>query len=90
MKKSILLSAYLFIAFLLTGSTLFADNYTYSDSWGQQGYSVKATDGSGIRINYSIQNFGIDEVSVDGEQMKSLELPGQFLPNDEGAPNLLG
>ncbi|MBN2175242.1 MAG: hypothetical protein JW731_13995, partial [Bacteroidales bacterium] len=91
MKRFKLLSTFIvFSAFILTGNYLFADNYSYSDSWGQQGYSVVSTDGLGIQINYSIQNLGINDVSINGEKMKSLELPGQFLPNDEGSPNLPG
>ncbi|MBN2172989.1 MAG: T9SS type A sorting domain-containing protein [Bacteroidales bacterium] len=67
-----------------------ADTYEYSDSWGNQGYSVESVDGSYVLINYSISSFNLNDVSIKGEMMKNLEIPGEFLPNNAGAPNLPG
>jgi PKD repeat protein len=81
---------------IVLGMTVFvvaaahADEYKYSDSWGKAGYSVDAQSKSNLTVNYSIKKFGLNDFVVDGEPMLNIELPGNLLFNDEGAPNLPG
>ncbi|RKY99822.1 MAG: hypothetical protein DRQ13_01580 [Ignavibacteriae bacterium] len=63
---------------------------TYQDTWGHEGITLNDANQSGVDINFSIQNFIISEINVNGTLMKKLELPEVFLPNDEGAPDLPG
>ena len=71
-------------------STAVADNYNYDDSWGKAGYTLEAQSNTGVTVNYSIHQFSLTDMAVNGESMVNLELPGNLLFNDEGAPNLPG
>jgi len=77
------------IAVAFNGSIL-AQNYEYNDSWGAAGYTLESQDNASITINYSIPEFTLTPIQIKGEQMVNVELPGQMLGNDEGAPNLPG
>ena len=79
----------LIISLLFTFSSI-AQKINYSDSWGKQGYSVISEKTSAVKVNYSINNFSISDQNINGEAMQVVTLPDQFLPNDEGAPNLPG
>lgn len=63
---------------------------SYQDSWGAQGFTMESSTPGGMQINYSISQFDMQEVDIKGTMMKSIHLPGIFLPNDEGAPDLPG
>lgn len=87
--KKLFTTALLSISFLL-GTSAFGQTYSYSDSWAKAGYSVKETKANKTVINFSIRKFSLDDVTIKGESLKEISLPGHFLPNDEGAPNLPG
>ena len=74
------------ICFLYAG--VFAQSVNYSDSWGGQGITLVSEEKSEMSINYSLQSFQFDQVIVDGITMKAIHLPGVFLPNEAGAPDL--
>jgi len=74
---------------LLTTITI-ADEYKYSDSWGKEGYSLEQSSATKAIVNYSIEKFSIVDFQLNGELMRNIELPGHFLPNDDGAPDLPG
>ncbi len=63
---------------------------TYSDSWGNHGVTLESENPSKVIINFSITQFQFDDIDVDGNILKAVHLPGVFLPNDEGAPDLPG
>ena len=67
-----------------------AQQYNYSDSWGNPGFNLVATESSSIEVVYSVPMFALEEQTVNGEVMKNIMLPGNFLFNDAGAPNLPG
>ncbi len=77
------------LMFLVSSATL-ADNIEYKDSWGKAGYTLETQSNANVVINYSIENFAIADALVNGESMVNIELPGNLLFNDEGAPNLPG
>ena len=85
MKKRLL-----FVGVLLAMSALFAEDITYNDSWGRAGYTLLQSGPDGVEINFSITRFVFEDQMLDGVSMKSVHLPGSFLPNDEGMPNLAG
>ncbi len=84
------------IALLIMGlfvvNTMFAQlgNYSYSDSWGKKGLSVLEQKSSSMTLNYSITDFSIGKLEVNGKQMHTVNLPSHFLPSNEGEPNLPG
>ncbi len=75
---------------VFTGLTAMAQSFSYSDSWNQQGYTVLEQDQNKMVVNFSIEKFNMSELNLDGEMLKKIELPGVFLPNDEGYPDLAG
>ncbi|RPI13156.1 MAG: hypothetical protein EHM58_19025, partial [Ignavibacteriae bacterium] len=84
-----IIKAFLFI-FLLFVFKANAQQVNYTDSWDNEGMSLKMQSSQGVNINFSIHTFSFEDVEVDGIQMKSVKLPGVFLPNNEGAPDLAG
>jgi hypothetical protein len=75
---------------LLFSLCIQAQEFNYSDSWGTQGYTLETEGPSGIQLNFSITRFDMQEIEIEGTMMKTVHLPGVFLPNDEGAPDLPG
>ena len=63
---------------------------SYQDSWGDPGFTLDMENPGGVQINFSITQFEIKEIDIDGMPMKTLHLPGIFLPNNEGEPDLPG
>jgi hypothetical protein len=75
---------------LFLSATLFAQRYAYDDNWDKPGFNLKQASPQSVEINYSVTEFTLLDKEISGEAMKEIALPGQFLPNDEGAPNLPG
>lgn len=65
-----------------------AEKVTYSDSWGTHGLTLLQQNPNGVSLNFSVKEFSFSDRIVNGEMMKELELSGNMLQNDEGAPNL--
>jgi len=81
----------LIVFFLLSFSeVLIANENEYPDRWGKQGFSIIKQTSTGVEINYSITAFNFTKVQINGKTMDAIELPGLYLPNDEGAPDLPG
>lgn len=87
---------YFFSLFLLAIMLSFSANaqektVEYPDSWGKQGFQLESSKSTGLTVNYSIKKFMFSSPKdVEGEQMQEVTLPGIFLPNEEGMPNLPG
>jgi hypothetical protein len=43
-----------------------------------------------VEINFSVNEFHMNDVQFEGKTMKSVGIPGVFLPNDAGNPDLAG
>lgn len=67
-----------------------AQKIAYSDSWNTAGFTLKAENRGSVTIGYSVNEFTMAPATVLGRSMTNIELPGFWLPNDEGAPNLPG
>ena len=67
-----------------------AQNFSYTDSWGKSGLNLVDSRSNAIQLIYSVPEFTMEDVQVDGQVMKNITLPGTFLGNDEGMPNLPG
>jgi hypothetical protein len=79
----------LFVFLAITGR-INAQEYIYSDSWGSQGFNLTIQKSTGVRVIYSIRSFSMDKATINGESMDVIQLPGNLLPNNEGAPDLPG
>lgn len=81
----------LFLSLIIVAlSGVQAQQYSFSDSWGASGFNLVATESSAIQVIYSVPVFALEDQEVNGEVMKSIMLPGNFLFNEAGAPNLPG
>lgn len=60
----------------------------YNDAWGDQGLTMISESRSNILVNCSVREYELIPVMVDGTIASAVSIPGVFLPNDEGAPNL--
>ncbi|MBC8277689.1 MAG: hypothetical protein H8E46_05615, partial [FCB group bacterium] len=67
-----------------------AETITFDKNWADQGFNLIQNDNSGLEIIYSLHEFQIEDIVIDGRLMKNILAPGIFLPNDAGAPNLPG
>ncbi|MBN2857194.1 MAG: hypothetical protein JXN63_02215, partial [Candidatus Delongbacteria bacterium] len=86
MLKKIIFTA----AFLGLTGLLFPQKMLFSDSWGSHGFSLPKSNTSGVTLNHSINEFTLNKTQINGETLTTVQLPGVFLPNDEGAPDLPG
>ncbi len=68
----------------------YSQKVKYDDSWGPQGFSMSKSATTGTEVVFSVREFSLTEDNIDGEEVRTLQFPGVFLPNDEGAPNLPG
>lgn len=63
----------------------------FTNNWGRYPlFNVVSSRADGIDIIFSIHRIVIEEIEIDGEVMQVYGVPGIFLPNDAGAPNLAG
>jgi hypothetical protein len=77
------------LLFLATGVSA-AEIIEIEGSSGETGLTVVSQDASQIRLRYEISSFALEEVMIEGERYQKPTLPGVFLPNDAGAPDLPG
>jgi hypothetical protein len=83
--------SYMLLALVLfTFAGLQAQSYQYEGSWGSSGLSLVSESTTGVEANFSITQFELTRMDVDGEMMQMIMAPGNFLPNDAGAPNVPG
>lgn len=87
-KKFTILIAIL--AFILIQGVISAQKISYSDALSGTGFNLKYSTDKGVGINYAITEFDLQDVMVNGHAMKSIGLPGAFLFNETGNPNLPG
>ena len=77
MKKFTLLS-FCILSMLLISVNTSAQEMTYSNK----------RSGNGIIVNLSTPSYSFESVSYRGEDMQQIVIPGIFIPQDEGMPNL--
>ena len=86
------MTRFLFLLTALLGITLSlnAENFSFSNSWGKQGFNLTMTKADMVQVVYSIHSFSTEPVIIDGQSVKKVNLPGVFLSNDAGKPDLPG
>ncbi len=82
--------AFAALALVFFAGSLSAQQFAYSDAWNEQGYTVLQQDNNTMRVNFSIEQFNLSALDINGQEYLKTELPGVFLPNDEGYPDLAG
>ena len=81
----------LFVVLVALTSMVFASQVIqYNDAWANAGFSLEQRSNSSISVNYSIKEFSLNDIRINGEDLVNVLLPDVLLQNDEGAPNLAG
>ncbi|MBN2364991.1 MAG: hypothetical protein EH225_02575, partial [Calditrichaeota bacterium] len=78
------------IVFLFLFSGLQAEVITYNDSWGATGFNLESQKLQGVEVIFSLSHIYLENQMINGENLQTLHIPGIFLPNDAGAPDLPG
>jgi PKD repeat protein len=79
------------ILFLVGMLTIQAQQFNYPDMAGKKpGMNLVDSKPTGVSIQFNVPEFSMEDLSVKGTMMKAVNLPGTFLFNDEGMPNLPG
>ncbi len=79
------------IILLLSLFCFAAEIVTFDNNWAHSHlFNVVSETPSGLEIIFSIKKMVIEETDIDGVPMKTFGVPGIFIPNNEGAPNLAG
>ena len=55
---------------------------TLQNSSTKQGFNLKESKSSAVEVQYVVNEFYLEDFTLNGEQMKSVLLSGVFLPND--------
>jgi len=62
----------------------------YNDALNSQGFVLQSEGVDGVNITFSIESFTFTEKNIKGNNLTTIQLPGSFLPNNYGAPDLPG
>lgn len=77
-----------FLIFIV--SSLYSQNIVYNDALAPQGITLSSANAGRVELNFSIVNWSMNENNIEGELAYNVQLPGVFLPNNAGAPDLPG
>jgi len=86
MRKLLLLAALSLTFHYFT----FSQQFTYPDNSDRPGFDVVNSSSQSASLSFSIASWTLNDISVNRQLMQKIELPGHFLPNDEGMPDLPG
>jgi len=84
LKAMIKLNSVLFTFYLLVlnltvvSSEIINSPAPTDDRW----FTVKSQNNTTVEVNYSIGDFTLTDIEIDGELFQNINLPGDFLPND--------
>ncbi len=67
-----------------------SQQFHYTDHWNNPGLTMVSSTPGKVELTYSISEWSLSDLAIGRENLKKVELPGNFLPNDEGAPDLPG
>ena len=87
MKRFFRISVLLILA-LAASQMGYTQVIKYSDVQSEQGFTLKTDQPDRTIVKYSISEFAFSDINIRGEAMKSISIPGVFLPGTEGAPDL--
>ena len=67
-----------------------AEVLSFKDNWGEAGFNLVSQSNSGVEVVFSVTEMALNDLEIDGQVMQLVQIPGIYLPNDPGAPNLPG
>lgn len=87
--KRIIFALMIFAGMILPGIVA-SQPIRYSDALSAEGFSIADASAGSVRVTFSIHRLGLDEQVANGRVYTNLSLPGSFLFNAAGSPNLPG
>lgn len=75
---------------LLAAFSTSAQHFSYPGTWGKAGFNLADTKTTGVQVVFSVPEFTLEDFVANGQAVKNINLPGSFLFNDPGMPNLPG
>lgn len=79
------------LGFVILSTVLPGEIITFNSNWHTgHGFRLISETPSGVEVVFSVKQLVIDDVQINDIPMKTVSIPGVFLPNNEGAPNLPG
>ena len=89
-KKNLPVIALTLIFMIMLPLASHSEVIKFDDSWGNAGFNLISQDASGVEVVFSIEEMNFGELEIEGYNYTTIGLPGVFLPNEAGAPNLPG
>ena len=81
---------FLLVALLFTAISMSAQQFNYPDVVGKPGFTLVDSRANSVQVIFSVPSFSMEDQMINGITMKNVSLPGTFLFNDAGMPNLPG
>lgn len=78
------------LMFTLATINMTAQQFNYPDVSGKPGFNLVDSKPAFAHVSYAVPAFSLEDQVIKGTAMKYISLPGTFLFNDEGMPNLPG
>ena len=78
------------ILLLFVATNALAQRFDYPEISGKPGFNLIDSKPNAIKVKFAVPSFSLEDQEVEGIPMKYISLPGTFLFNDEGMPNLPG
>lgn len=90
MHRGFWLICCILIFLMLSAQLSLCEVITFKDNWASPGFNLISSTKGGVEIIYSLHEMYLEKITISGEEMFTVTIPGVWLPNDEGAPNLPG
>ena len=78
------------VALLFAAISMSAQQFNYPDVVGKPGFTLVDSRANSVQVIFSVPSFSMEDQMINGITMKNVSLPGTFLFNDAGMPNLPG
>ena len=82
------LTLLIFTLLTVANTSSIAEVISFDNNWGEAGVNLLEQNAYGIEIVYSVPVMELSDLSVNGEAMQNVIIPGVILPRDAGTPNL--
>ena len=83
-------SLFIILFVFLAANNSISQQIEYKGNWGPNGLTMTNQKSTGVEINFSVSKLYLEDVEVDGINLKAAKIEGVFLPNDAGKPDLAG
>lgn len=78
------------VMFFVAAISIMAQQYNYTDVSGNPGFNLVGSKPASVTVHFAVPSFSLEDQMMQGTKMKNISLPGTFLFNEAGMPNLPG